>query len=154
MSRPEVVVQHFLFCTGVSFADRARPNRAFTLEGIDYRFHPPRDTEFPLEFDEFWFYVRLFAQTGAVGYTRPFTVRCVWIDGSGDAKMVWWRRIGRVRLPNPWSVADRAFAIRPHPELPPALFPGYGRYEFQLFQRIAGRRRVLARDFINVEAVP
>jgi hypothetical protein len=158
MVRSQFVVQHFVFCASIDYRDRTRPNRNTILDGVDYVFGAPPGTEFPFEPDEFWLYARLYSTTDDIGECRPLTVTCSWLDspGSEDPVEIWQRAIGPLRFVRPHGVIDRSWVFRNTESEATYRFPAAGRYEFALWHSTKKfpNRRVVAREFVRIEAQP
>jgi hypothetical protein len=157
MARPSFTVQHLIFCTGVSYPDVRRPLRNNTLDGVDYVFEVPPDTEFPFEPAEFWLYARIYSTSDDIGDTPPLFVTCVWRDAPGGQETeAWTYSLGRIALRRPRVVLERGWPFRNYEGGMLIRFPGAGRYSFQLWHptRRWPHKRVKATEYIYVEVVP
>lgn len=157
MARPSFTVQYLIFCTSVEYPDARRPFRDSTLNGVDFVFGVPPNTEFPVEPEEFWLFARLYSTSDQTGDTRQLSIRCLWLDDlSGQGVEVWRRKLPAVTFRQPRAILDRAWAFRNVEGGIPFRFPGPGRYLFQLRYRIREwpRFRVVAQEYISIEVQP
>jgi hypothetical protein len=134
-------VQHFLACPSVTVA-RAAAGNPYTLRDVGYHFDVPAGREWPVRLDDLWLYVRFFDGRG----TRDFAVGVWWLDAPGRPLLVCEFDPLVVRFPPGDSVHSRVWRVAA------VRYPGPGRYEFRL--RRSGRRRALAREFINIRSSP
>jgi hypothetical protein len=157
VARPSFVVQHLIFCTGVSYPDVRRPQRNSTLDGVDFVYEVPPNSEFPIEPAEFWLYARLYSTSDDVGDTPPLSVACVWLDAPDLQEVeVWTHALAPVTFHRPRAVIDRAWVFRNYEGGPSYRFPFAGRYVFRLkhpIRKYPGYR-VRAEEYVSVEVKP
>ncbi len=140
-------VHHFLACESVSWQGPAGVRSSRTLEGVNFRYDVPPDTEFPFQQDEFWLYARIFL-IGEEDRDIEFRIRIVHHLREQTLRKVGIVQVSPVRLTVQRPVANVAWAIRP------AIFPAPGLFEFQLcelrvdWQR---RKRIVAREYVRIE---
>jgi hypothetical protein len=157
VARPSFVVQHLIFCTGVSYPDVRRPQRNSTLDGVDFVLQMPPNAEFPFEPAEFWLYARVYSTSDDVGDSAPLSVTCVWLDSpDGQEPEVWTHPLGRIAFHKPRATLDRGWAFRSVEGVSSFPFPGVGRYVFRLWTptRKWPMKREKAEEFISLEVVP
>jgi hypothetical protein len=131
--------------------------RNSTLNGVDFIFAVPPNTEIPFVPNEFWLYARFYSLSDVIGNTPPLKVSCVWHDSpTGKKAKVWMRNLGSVRFSQPHQVMDRAWVFRNSGDEVQYDFPGLGRYEFRLWHTMKKwpGRKVKAREYMKVEVQP
>src|SRR5690242_11163794 len=151
MARPKFHVQHFIACLNAPWEGIPGPNTPHTLETVSFVYGVPQDTEFPVRFEELWFYCRLFLQNAAGG-VREFSIETVWQDAPGGEQVVRTDRLAFVSFRPDRPVVNRAWVMRP------IDFPGPGGYEFRLLLHSRDWSgpivRRVSREFIRIEYRP
>jgi hypothetical protein len=131
MARPKFYAKHFVACQNAGWDGPAGPDTARTLEGVNFLWDVPSDTEFPFEMAEFWLYARL-VRTGPTVGERELKLELWWHDSPDGLIRLAARPLGPVRFTTERPVVNRAWVMRP------LQFPGEGLFEFRL---LTNRRR-------------
>lgn len=151
MARPKFHVQHFIACLNAAWDGAPGPQTLRTLERVGYWYSVPPDTEFPFENLEFWVYARFYL-VGSINGFRTFSLDVYWHDAPEGVRRIGGRSLGSVRFSDRHPVISSAWPVRP------LIFPGTGRYEFQLLvelNRPWGREsRPVRSEFIRIERQP
>ena len=141
MARSKLAVQHFVACAKME-PTAIGLNDPYILFGVSYAYGVVADREWPAKLDELWLFVRFFNGIR----TRSFEVDVVWLDGPNGTVDVCTIPDFEVHFAIDVPVASRAFHVAR------VRYPGPGRYMFCL--RRSGRRRVLAREYIEIRRQP
>jgi hypothetical protein len=125
MARPKFYVKHFIACQNAAWDGVAGPDTSRTLEGVNYQYRVPPDTEFPFEMPELWLYAR-FLRTNQAAGEREVTAELWWHDSPTGVVLLTAQPPVAIRFSTARSAVHQTWAFRP------LALPGEGLYEFRL----------------------